>query len=129
MVQVQHRAPLDSEWDEMLDAIRDVRDELAAIVIFVACNDGPSPTQRKKVAELAATFPTTFRGVSLFTDSLLVRGGLTAIQWLVRNKSPTHAFALSEIEKGLVALRLDAHQKGAVRELLADLGATPKGDA
>ncbi len=121
MVQVQHSAPLDTEWDEMLEAIRSVRADLVAIVIVVSGKDRPSPTQRKKIAELAATYPATFRGVALFTDSLVVRGALTAIRWLVPTKFPTHAFASSEIEQGLDALRLDARQKSGVRDLLAVL--------
>ena len=60
MVQVHRGPPPVEEWTEMVEAIRQDRDALIGIVIRAMTSEGPSATQRKQVAAVAASFPESF---------------------------------------------------------------------
>lgn len=121
MVQVHHLRPRDDEWDLMLEAMRVANPRLLGIIVVAPSGDGPSPTQRKQIGVLASNYPPTFRGVAMLSDSLLARGSLTAISWLIRVKFERRAFAMGDLEPAMTFLGLSPVQKAEVRILLGKL--------
>lgn len=81
-------APTDAEWERWIALLRarsgrDCR-------VFVEPRGGPTPRQRRELA--AATKDEDVR-FAVLTDSMVVRGIVTALSWL---GVPHHAFALHQ---------------------------------
>lgn len=121
MVQVQRGKLADAEWDGMVEAIRRDAAQLRAIIVVATGSEGPTATQRKQVAEVAATYPHSFRGVAVLTDSIIVRGALTAIAWLIPGRFPSRAFSLDDLDGALRFLGLNDLEAAKVRALISKL--------
>jgi len=79
------QAPSDAEWREFLEVWRGHRDQIAGQIVYSA---GGAPNARQREDSLAiihqrsAGAPPT----AVVTDSMLVRGAVTAISWVVRER-------------------------------------------
>ena len=125
MVQLNHQQASDHEWALLVDAVRSQASALMGIVIVTPSGKGPNAGQRKQIAAVAEHFSKSFRGVALLTDSVVVRGALTAIRWLNPQGPVAEPFALQGLEGALDFLKLDAEQKIEVRDLLKALERPP----
>lgn len=125
MVQVNHQQASDEEWTFMVEAVRSQAPALVGIVIITPSGKGPDAGQRKQIAAVAEKFSKSFRGVALLTDSVVVRGALTAIRWLNPRGPAAQPFALQDIEGALGFLKLNAQQKIEVRAMLKELERLP----
>lgn len=97
----------DGEWASYIELIReDTKTNGAALLgIQYSLTQAPSAAQRKAAAELSATFS----HFALISSSMLVRGAVTAISWLLRSKIETRAFAPSEVRAALEWLSKAQH--------------------
>ncbi len=120
MVQLHSRAPTDKEWTEMLGAIESRSKTLKSVIAMALTEDGPSSKQREALARTLKTTRSDLR-FALLTDSRMVRGALTAINWLTRKHDTTAAFTTRDIEQALDFLQLTSDEKTAVRTLLKNL--------
>ncbi len=119
MVQVHMMPPIDREWDQMTQAILHESAEIIGVVVLVRATSGPSPVQRKKIAAVGHARRDRIRGTAILTDSIAIRGVVTAISWLVPSEVHTKAFPLDGLERALNFLQLELGQKVEVQELLA----------
>jgi len=116
------RSPSDAEWDEYLGHIQAAR-ELArggrGPVNAVAVTDGGAPdaAQRKRLADVVRGWEPLAAVVS---ESLLVRGVVTALAWLGMR---VRFFPVNEVS---AALRWAAVPEQDRDALLADIGALAK---
>src|SRR5262245_8947272 len=93
MVQFQLRPPTDEEWAGMLAAIEGRSRTLKSALAVVRGDGGPSSKQREALARVLKSVRSDFR-FALVTDSVLVRGALTAINWLAGKAAPPQRFPL-----------------------------------
>ncbi len=121
LVQVVRAAPIDSEWNQAVEAIRENSERLIGLVVFAPQWEGPSANQRRVIAELLSSLPSAFRGVVVLSKSTVGRLILTAMTWLTRTNVNIRLFALGDLDRALNALRLDGRQSLEVRTLLAEL--------
>ncbi len=120
MVQLQLTPPTDKEWAEMLAAIESRSNTLKSALAVVRGEGGPSSKQREALARVLKSTRPDLR-FALVTDSVLVRGVLTAINWLTNKGNTTAAFPSRDLEAGLDFIQLSPEEKVAVRELLRTL--------
>jgi hypothetical protein len=120
MVQLQLRPPTDKEWAEMLAAIEGRSRTLKSALAVVRGEGGPSSKQREALARVLKSTRPDLR-FALVTDSVLVRGVLTAINWLTGKGSTTAAFPSRDLDAGLDFIQLTPEEKAAVRDLLRTL--------
>jgi hypothetical protein len=106
---------------QLVDAVRADASVLLGIIVLAVSGKGPDARQRKQLAAVSDLFSKSFRGVALLTDSIVIRGALTAIRWLNPRGPAAEPFALSDIEGALKFLNLSADQKIEVRSLVKAL--------
>jgi len=120
MVQLQLRPPTDKEWAEMLGAIEARSKTLKSALAVVRGEGGPSSKQREALARVLKSARPDLK-FALVTDSVLVRGVLTAMNWLAGKGSTTAAFAGSDLEGAFDYLLLTPDEKAAARDVLRTL--------
>jgi hypothetical protein len=111
----------DDEWREHcenLRALNKIGGPAKAMIIF-GIGEGPNAKQRQVLAEEYADLGKNMR-VALLTDSVVARGVLTAIGWLL--SSQTKAYGLRELNTALSALAAHAKFNAAqVRTALVEV--------
>jgi hypothetical protein len=80
----------EDEWGQLIDAIRELdrnaaADGLETLLVAVTTPETPRPdaTWRRRFAELKLELKAKRRYSALVTTSLLLRGAMTAINWIV----------------------------------------------
>lgn len=103
--------PTAAEWADWLALMREPRDAQPRFYVE-SHGGGPDAKQRRELAEV---FDTATMRVAVLTDSLVVRGILTALAWLGFSQ---RAFAPSDQRAAFAFLELDADE---VRRVLEEL--------
>ncbi|HTU59705.1 MAG TPA: hypothetical protein VMF89_14740 [Polyangiales bacterium] len=114
-------APSDDEWNHHCKELETVHASLRGVLVFTA-GGGPTSKQRER---LRAAVPSSIPPTAIMTDSALVRGIITSINWFVNN--PLSAFdhddlkgALRHIARGGATVD-PAKVVGTLRELANEL--------
>src|SRR5262249_50196185 len=97
----------DEEWDLYLDALADDFAEFGdALAVFqYSPKVGPSAAQRQRLTSRLKTEMSKTTHVAHVTESMIVRGVVTAINWIVRSSIATRAFSPSEVREALQYLK------------------------
>ena len=88
-------APGDEEWNQHCKDLEAVHTSLRGVLIFTA-GGGPTSKQRER---LRSAVPSSLPPTAIMTDSALVRGIVTSINWFVNN--PALAFDHQDLEGAL----------------------------
>jgi len=113
-VAVLHDTPPSAdEWSRWLALLRERKG--ARLRVLVETHSGPNAAQRKALAETLRDEDARF---AIMTDSLLVRGIVTALAWL---GLPHHAFALDQLVPAGNYLELDAAEQAHLWQELSRL--------
>ena len=116
-----HSPPSDEEWDALLEKLPRFAEEarrtgsLPRGALIVSDGGAPNPRQRKELARV--TWATGLAGLpkAVVTSSALVRGVVTALNWL---GSETRAFAPHELPHALEHLGVpEGHRPGLLLEI------------
>lgn len=95
----------DEDWREYIDYMKRVGKEGPIITLLQYSPDvAPSAKQRSEMGGLSEVFAPKLAGVAICTDSMMVRGVITAIQWILRSKNQSKGFKPSEYEQGFAWL-------------------------
>lgn len=109
-------APLDSEWDACLHAIREVGRSQGCVRILVTTDGSvPTPKQRKSAAEVAAVARSR---TAFVTDDMRSRLIVTALRWLGVD---IKAFAGLEMERAAQFLELSAPEREWALEKIQEM--------
>jgi hypothetical protein len=124
----------DAEWQVMYDDVtRMMEDAIRAKQDFILVSisntnaERPNASWRRKFAELRTKNDQLPRALSVIvTSSLLLRGVMTAINWVIPAKAKEKTIAVDTFEEGLVWLRNETERPlhylhGMHRECLAKL--------
>jgi hypothetical protein len=126
---VSARAFDDAEWREHCENMRALNRQstpcYSALILAIVA--GPNSAQRQMLAE--EYHDVSIRRMALLTQSVVARGGLTAIGWLLSVK--VKAYAPREHQKALHWLRQEAtfdetEAMAKVGEVIRLLGADPQ---
>jgi hypothetical protein len=129
LISASARAFDDAEWREHCDNMRTLNNLstpcYSAIILAIVA--GPNSAQRQILAEEYRDV--TIRRMALLTESIVARGGLTAIGWLLSVK--VKAYAPREHGKALDWLRQEAtfdtsEAMARIGEIFRVLGADPQ---
>jgi hypothetical protein len=112
------RAVDDREWDAYLAFASEVLKDGLANRSFVLAKGSLSSTQRKKLARVIGPYEKSLKS-AVVTESAIVRGIVTALQWFHRDVF--RIFAPSEIDAALEFLGLQSHDRGFVKALALNL--------
>lgn len=94
-------APSDEEWNQHCKELETVHASLRGVLVFTA-GGGPTTKQRER---LRISVPSSIPPTAIMTDSALVRGIITSINWFVNN--PLSAFDHQDLEGALRHLARD----------------------
>jgi hypothetical protein len=114
-------APSDEEWNDHVQRLARTRTSLRGVMVFTA-GGGPTSKQRER---LRSAVPSSIPPTAIMTDSPLVRGIITSINWFVNN--PLSAFHPDDLQGALRHIArsgppIDAAKiVGAVRALAEEL--------
>jgi hypothetical protein len=91
----------DASCDEFIAYNYDLlaRSQRITAVLQYSPVQSPTAEQRRRFATLDAKMP--FTRVAICTDSMLVRGAVLAIAWLVKTPTETRAFGTSQTDAAL----------------------------
>ena len=110
--------PTDSEWQQLLEAWRSHPEVTEQLVLTLG--GGPNVVQRRQSLEILNARPLGSPPTAVLTDSVVVRGMVTALGWFATNR--LRAFALERVEDALTFLHVDeAEKRRQLRERLAML--------
>jgi hypothetical protein len=112
------RAIDDRDWDAYLGFVGEVLKEGLANRSLVMAKGSLTSTQRKKLARVVEPYEKTLKS-AVVTESAIVRGIVTALQWFHRDVF--RIFAPSEIDSALAFLDLRGHDRGHVKGLASTL--------
>jgi hypothetical protein len=102
--------PNDAEWSQLQDMARRTRPRALFVFAPPGC---PGPTAKQRGIAAATWSGLGYQAkIALMTDSRLLRGMLTAIQWLT--KQETWCFAPKDFDLACNALGIDAETKAIV---------------
>lgn len=94
----------DEEWRELVGIAEDmagIYGKYSRTVVF-APSHGPNAAQRAYVKDHEHNvMDEKCARMALITDSAFVRGGVTALSWLMRTKAPMRAFAVKNMGEAL----------------------------
>jgi hypothetical protein len=88
-------APSDDEWNQHCKELETVHASLRGVLVFTA-GGGPTSKQRER---LRSSVPSSIPPTAIMTDSALVRGIITSINWFVNN--PLSAFEPQNLDGAL----------------------------
>ena len=111
--------PADDEWDVFVEALRTAGPGTTAILTLTD-GGGPTPTQRKRAAQAILTRDEPIPAAVL-SDSMVVRGMITAVKWMGVSIA---AFRPSELDEALGYLGLPLASKRPIEEAFARLKAS-----
>ncbi len=90
------------EWNEMLAMARAEDDPSKKVVLIWGKSGEITAEHRRAVAaDQAAHATKPPLAIAMLTDSILIRGALTAYGWLVKQQFPTRAWAPREVSAAL----------------------------
>ncbi len=113
-VAVLYRAPPnDDEWSRWLALLRERGGQ--RVRVLVETQNGPNAAQRKALAQATRDMDVRF---AIMTDSLIVRGIVTALAWL---GVPHHAFAPEQLGQAVAYLELSEAEFLQTRAALLQL--------
>lgn len=110
---VNRTSPTDAEWSRWLELIRERRGQ--RLRVLVETSSGPNATQRRALARATSDIDVRF---AILTDSIVVRGIVTALAWL---GVPHHAFATHQFAQATRYLELDDAEIAQVQSELLRL--------
>ena len=112
------RAIDDGEWDAYLAFASEVLKEGLPNRSLVLAKGSLTAGQRKKLARVVEPFEKTLKS-AVVTESAIVRGIVTALQWFHRDVFRT--FAPNELDRALEFLDLNGYDRSHVKELALNL--------
>jgi hypothetical protein len=112
------RAIDDRDWDAYLAFVSAILEEGLANRSLVLAKGSLTTTQRKKLARVVEPYQKTLKS-AVVTESAIVRGIVTALQWFHRDVFRT--FAPSDPDRALEFLDLRERDRADVRELVLSL--------
>jgi hypothetical protein len=128
VVQISRGEPSDTEWNAYLDCLVERDLGLRCAICFAYGASGPNTSQRKALSERTLH---VWRRIpfAMISDSRVMRGVMTAINWLFNGKDVvSQAFSSSELEAAYRFLQLsprDIEQVVALRTELAECAGRP----
>jgi hypothetical protein len=113
-----HDEPTDDEWQQLMAAWRSHPEVTSQLVLTLG--GGPNVVQRRESVELLNARPGGSPATAVLTDSIAVRGIVTALGWFATNRLA--AFSFEGVEAAFDFLRVaDTVQRKELRSRLAAL--------
>jgi hypothetical protein len=121
MVAHGREAPTVSEWQQLVAAWRSHPELTSQLVLTLG--GGPNVVQRRESLELLNSRPGGSPDTAVLTDSIVVRGMVTALSWFATGRLA--AFSLDGLDAALSFLRIeDRAQRSELRQRLVALRRT-----
>lgn len=96
----------DVDWKEYVQYANRVGHEGPIVTALQYSPDvAPTAKQRAELKGVSESFTRHLRGVAICTDSMMVRGVITAIHWLMKSQNQCKAFKSSEHRAALLWLQ------------------------
>jgi hypothetical protein len=105
--------PTSEEWSRWVALLSERRG--TRLRVLVETHSGPNAAQRKGLAEALRDDDVRF---AILTDSLIVRGIVTALAWL---GLPHHAFSIAQSQPACNYLELDSSERSQLLQALERL--------
>ena len=109
-----------NEWMDMLSLTREANgpDQRLSFV-WMKGGDVSAEQRRATAADQEVHKNNNTVGLALVTDSIVMRGALTAYSWLIKQKYPTRAFSPAQLDEAWEWLgTLNAYDAKAAKEAL-----------
>lgn len=115
-------APTDEEWDALVAfSAAGVEDDSRFCLLAISEGGAPKVMQRAKLSQALTQASPTGKNITkgaVCTDSLVVRGAVTAFAWL---GAPIRSFKLTEVEEAVRSFELSNVDLAAVKSTVARL--------
>lgn len=121
LVQLYFGRTSNGDCRALFDTSSNSAGSLNRVIAIVREEPGLSAAQRQELARVLSKQPNPIL-FALMTDSALIRGSLTALNWITGRGRETRLFKMSEIETAMDFLRMPDAERPEVRTLVQRLG-------